>query len=237
MKRSVASCSHSAYNPLMDIKEYLGNIDYPGRVVAAGWDECGYPILFYAITGRSGNSRNRILVSENGTVKTRAYDESKVEDPSLIIYTAFKSIGSTMIITNGDHTDTIAEYLEQGKSLEDAIASRTYEPDSPSYTPRIGAVVSDDSICFFIIKRDGDAPLRIIWKYEKENGILHLIHTYERNGNPLPSFSGNPVRLEQAGEMVLEDCWNALKREYHVSAFIRTSAGERIINALEDLNG
>ena len=220
----------------MDTKEYLQSVDYPGRIVAAGWDEDGRQMAFYAITGRSENSRNRILVSENGCIRTKAYDESKLTDPSLVIYAASKCIDDCLIVTNGDHTDTIYDYLKKGRSIEEALVSRTYEPDEPSFTPRIGSVIYSDHILFFIIRRENGKPRRLLWRYEKENGVCHVIHTYEADGNPLPSFRGAPVRVDSSSDF-LEEAWSALNPEYRVAAYLKTSAGERIINALEGKDG
>ena len=126
----------------MKAGEYLKAIDYPGRIAAAGYGKDGEIVLLYAITGRSANSRNRVFRLENGVLRTEPYDPSKVEDPSLIIYNAMRSSGDTIVLTNGDQTDTIASFLDEGRSVEEALVTRTYEPDAPNFTPRISSSVA-----------------------------------------------------------------------------------------------
>ena len=223
----------------MEAGEYLAGIDYPGRIAVAGQDGNGKPVIIYAITGRSANSRNRVIVSDGSAARTMAFDESLVEDPSLIIYNAVRHVSGRIICTNGDHTDTIAAAFESGKELPDALVMRTYEPDAPSYTPRIGAVLNPDgSSEMFIIRRKDSEPLRLVWKYDPEPGVGHIIHTYSSSGNPLPSFSGMPQRVEMHdGPGTAHAIWESLDPEYRVALYALTAEGEMIINALEAENG
>ena len=219
----------------MTVDEYLSAIDYPGRIIVAGFDEESSPFVLYAITGRSQNSRNRILFSSGGDIRTKAYDESLVEDPSLIIYRAFTEFDCRMVVSNGDHTETIISALSEGDSLDDALVQRTYEPDSPVFTPRIAAIADETGIAFAIIRRSGGNPERIIWKYLPERGVCHVIHTYKCNGNPVPSFDGNPIRTECGDiESIAARVWKSLSPEYRVGLFFKGASGETIINALEE---
>lgn len=221
----------------MNIKEYLSAIDYPGRIVASGWDSNGKPVLLYAITARSENSRNRVLSLDGGILRTKPYDESKVKDPSLIIYSAMRTSGSAVILSNGDQTDTIAECISCGKSLEEALAARTYEPDAPNYTPRISAVMDGDNLSLSIIRKTGDETDRRIFRYEREDGVIHLIHTYMHDGDPLPSFEGLPLRLDAEDmEKLTEDTWSALSPERRVALYVRIGDAEWIVNAKEEEN-
>ena len=232
---------HPAYNPLMEgVSEYLKRIDYPGRVVIAGLDPHGVPFVLYAITGRSQNSRNRILVHDGDTVRTEAYDESLVSDPSLIIYNAIMKCNGWLVASNGDHTDTITDCLLRGGNFAEAVAKRTYEPDAPSFTPRIAALVSPDGVVSFssIIREECGVPLRRIWDFPCENGVCHIIHTYISDGNPLPSFREKPVRLSASDcNGFLEDVWASLAEKYRVAACMACDDDIRIINALEEHNG
>lgn len=221
-----------------NISEYLKDVDYPGRIIIAGTDTKGVSFVLYAITGRSVNSRNRILVSDNGTVKTMPYDKALICDPSLIIYNAVKIAGKYLICSNGDHTDTIADCLEKGETLEDALKKRTYEPDAPQYTPRIAVVKDDDCFRFGIIRREGGEACRKVWCYPFEKGIGYILHTYLGNGTPLPSFSGDPVRVAVSeSKDVLLDVWTSLNADYRVAAYIRSDESEMLKNELEDGNG
>ena len=223
----------------MNVEEYLSKIDYPGRMILAGAGKYGEPVLAYALTGRSANSRNRVLVLEDGMLKTRAYDESLLEDPSLIIYNAMRKKGDEIILTNGDQTDTI--YDED--SLEKALAVRSYEPDAPAFTPRISLVYDEDGDEYrlSIIRKadDSDECVRKIFTYKKENGIGHMIHTYMGNGDPLPSFSTLPVRLslpENAEELSLA-IHSSMQPSYRISRYVRFGVEEKIINDAEDKDG
>ena len=219
--------------------EYLGAIDYPGRIAAAGYGKNGEPVLLYAITGRSSNSRNRVFRLEDGVLRTEPYDPSKVEDPSLIIYNAMRYAGETTVLTNGDQTDTIADFLNEGKSLEEALVTRTYEPDDPNFTPRISITHSASGYTLSIIRKNGDETERRIYSYGVENGVMHMIHTYMHDGSPLPSFEGLPARLKtlSSADEILNDAWNAIAEDRRISLYVRYGSEERIINAMEESNG
>lgn len=219
--------------------EYLGAIDYPGRIAAAGYGKGGELVLLYAITGRSTNSRNRVFRLENGVLRTEPYDPSKVEDPSLIIYNAMRSSGDTIVLTNGDQTDTIASFLDEGKSVEEALVTRTYEPDAPNFTPRISITSSPSGYTLSIISKDGDGTERKLYSYGREDGVMHMIHTYMHDGSPLPSFEGLPARLEtlSSADELVADAWNAMAPDRRISIYVRYGNEERIINGMEEANG
>lgn len=213
----------------MKIQELLGQNPYPGRGILLGKNLEGRILLSYFIMGRSENSRNRVFVrTDADTVETRAFDESRMIDPSLIIYAPFRHLqGGTFIISNGDQTDTIRDYLEGGRSFADALRTRTFEPDAPNYTPRISGLIEvlGNQVRFRLsmIKSgdpEGREVRRMFYEYENvQNGVGKLIHTYEGDGNPLPSFMGEPRNVEVAGG--LEDwhgaVWSCLNRDNRIS--------------------
>ena len=214
----------------VDLFETLKQNSYPGRGIAIGRTPCGKKIrIAYFIMGRSENSRNRIFVEAGDGIRTKAFDESKMKDPSLIIYAPVRVINGTTIVTNGDQTDTIYEYLEQGKSFEDALRTRTFEPDGPNFTPRISAVVKDDFYEMSILKSaegDESAVRRYFFDYPNEKpGYGHLIHTYESDGNPLPSFEGEPTlwaMVKESFDDFSDHVWEALNPDNKVSLFTRS---------------
>lgn len=215
---------------------YLSGIDYPGRIILLGYDRAGQPVALYAITGRSENSRNRVLRSRDGMICTEPFDESKVSDPSLIIYSAVRRIGESIIVTNGDHTDTIYDEIISGGDVEGALMKRTYEPDGPIYTPRIAGIIDDAGYCLGIIRKDGENAERLLYRYGKEPGIAHVIHTYEGDSERVEPFLSMPSRVELAGD-ALEDVWSSLSKGYRVASCCIAGNYVRIINALEDGNG
>lgn len=218
----------------MTILEYLSQKSYPGRFLLAGNDKDGKKVLAYAIMGRSEQSRNRIFVKEDGALKTKAYDESLVKDPSLIIYNAMRVLNENIILTNGDQTDTIFEELEKGNELATALSRRTFEPDEPNYTPRISVLYNteNNSYSLSIIKKNDDEAERIIWNYPQTNGICHVIHTYENDGTPLPTFSSDPLifTLPDTLEELKEMLWTGLNEDNKISLFILWDEDEVIIN-------
>ncbi len=220
----------------MTLYDYLSQKSYPGRFLLAGNTKEGKKVLSYAIMGRSEQSRNRIFVKEDGMLKTKAYDESLVQDPSLIIYNAERCFGNKIILTNGDQTDTIYEELEKGNELADALALRTYEPDAPNYTPRISVVydTSDNTYSLSIIKKSGEETERLIWNYPETDGVCHIIHTYEDNGSPLPTFSTDPLifSLPETLEELKEMLWSGLNEENKISLYIAYDDEELIINKI-----
>lgn len=210
----------------MELFKYLSENDYPGRGILMGNGENG-SIIAYFIMGRSENSRNRVFIPTSDGIRTRAYDESKCVDPSLIIYAPVRKFGAKTIVTNGDQTDTICAALSLGGSFESALMTRSFEPDAPNFTPRISGVIENGAYKLSILKSetgDGGACLRAFYSYEPEACACHLIHTYEHDGSPIPSYKGEPKRFtlpqmpigQFAGEL-----WSALNSDNRVSLFVR----------------
>jgi IMP cyclohydrolase len=212
----------------------LTNNVYPGRGIVIGLTPDGTKLVqVYWIMGRSENSRNRVFIQEeNGFVRTEAKDPAKLTDPSLIIYYPAKHLGGAHIITNGDQTDTIHEALQKNGTFESALATRTYEPDAPNFTPRISGLVdlADAQFAYklSILKSSGnteDQTLRHTYSYEKAlPGFGHCIHTYAGDGNPLPSFAGEPqlVPLANDADTIANTYWKALNEENRISLLVKT---------------
>lgn len=215
----------------MKLGEYVSKFSYPGRGVALGRSADGKKALMvYFIMGRSENSRNRMFVQEERAVRTKAVDESKMTDPSLIIYYPVRTVGKWTVVTNGDQTDTVADFLQKGRTFEEALRTREFEPDAPNYTPRISGIIELEqggfSYTLSILKSDRgnpDACLRFFYEYAPVAGQGHFIHTYEQDGDPLPSFEGEPVPVEIAGDIdaFTETVWNSLDTDNRVSLFTR----------------
>ena len=218
---------------------------YVGRGIVLGKTPDGKKaVSAYFIMGRSSNSRNRIFLEEGENVMIKAFDESKLEDPSLIIYYPMRKEGDKLIVTNGDQTDTVWEFIKAGKSFEEALDTRCFEPDGPNWTPRISAMVNaDGSFKMSILKSDkGDENqcLRYFYEYASPiEGQARIIHTYNDNGNPIPSFEGEPKTVtgfEGDIDTVTEKLWNSLNETNKVSLFVRfvnRTTGEettRIVN-------
>lgn len=215
----------------VSILELLRGNAYPGRGIALGLDARGEKsVIIYFIMGRSENSRNRVFVPEPDGIRTQAHDESKMSDPSLIIYHPVRTVGGETVVTNGDQTDTAAEALRAGKSFIEALRTREFEPDAPNYTPRIsGLLHANGSYDLSILKSDcgdGSRCLRFFWEYPlPQAGTGHFIHTYRGDGSPLPSFEGEPRRISlPAGgaQEIAREVWSALNEENKVSLFVRT---------------
>ena len=204
---------------------------YPGRGIVVGQSCDGTKaVIAYFIMGRSENSRNRVFVERDGAVFTEPFDVSKLEDPSLIIYAAVRSFGSHLIVTNGDQTDTIYDGLAAGKSFYEALESRCFEPDAPNFTPRISAeaVLGDGTFRYrmSILKSadaEGSACNRFGYDYAPVAGVGHFIHTYEHDGNPLPTFQGEPERVEIPDDIdaFTDEIWNALDEDNRISLYVR----------------
>ncbi len=224
----------------MTIREYLKGKKYPGRVILAGLDSKGDVVLAYAITGRSENSRNRVFTLSDGVLKTRAYEENKIEDPSLIIYNAKLENDEYIVLANGDHSDTIMTDLCNGENLENSLLKRTYEPDEPNYTPRIAAVFNkkENTYTLSIIKKAEESvdTERKIYNYKGEKGVCHLIHTYLDDGNPLPSFNINPPSFFIPDDITLlkNALWESLDEENRISLYVRIGDEEEIVNRNEN---
>jgi len=214
-----------------DIGELLKGNTYPGRGIVCGKSADGrYAVSAYFIMGRSVNSRNRIFALKNGELFTEPFDASKVEDPSLIIYAAVRTYDNNLIVTNGDQTDTIYEGLEKGISFNKALEAREFEPDGPNFTPRISAMLTfagnDFTYQMSILKSidaEGSACARFGFSYPSAAGLGHFIHTYVCDGNPIPTFQGEPERVNIPADIdeFTDALWNALDEDNRISLYVR----------------
>ena len=211
------------------IKE-LTRDPYVGRGIIAGLSEDGRSaVAAYFIMGRSANSRNRVFAEHGGAVFTEPFDASKVEDPSLIIYAAVREIGKKLIVTNGDQTDTIVEGIRLGSDFSGALRTREFEPDAPNLTPRISAELDfSDGFNYkmSILKSEdekGSQCARYTFEYAPIAGLGHFIHTYVGDGNPLPTFQGEPERvaIPNSIEEFSRDIWESLNEDNKISLFVR----------------
>lgn len=224
---------------------------YPGRGIVLGKSEDGTKLVAaYFIMGRSDNSRNRVFTEEADAVTIYPADASKVEDPSLIIYSPIRKLGDKLIVTNGDQTDTIYDFLKEGKRFEDALRTRAFEPDGPNWTPRISGVLSLDGSEFYqmsILKsmdEAGTACARYTYDYQALKGLGHFIHTYEHDGNPIPTFQGEPerVKLPNTARELADEIWSSLNEDNKISLYVRYisiadgSCENILINKFEKLN-
>ena len=177
--------------------------------------------------GRSANSRNRIFVEEPDGIRTEAYDPSKLEDPSLIIYHPVRQFGRGLIVTNGDQTDTIRDYLKKGLPMEQALRTREFEPDSPNWTPRISGLLSPDGSYKLSILKSADAQgsacVRQTFEYPALPGVGHFLHTYVTDGNPIPTFQGEPERVAISDDIdtFAAALWESLNEANKISLFVR----------------
>ncbi len=213
-------------------RELEGN-SYPGRGIVLGRTGDGKSaVAAYFIMGRSVNSRNRIFVEEGEGIRTQAFDPSKLSDPSLIIYAPVRVLGNKTIVTNGDQTDTVYEGLSAGKSFEEALRAREFEPDAPNYTPRISGLLQMDknsySYIMSVLKSNhGDPSCCCRYTFSYDNppaGEGRFLHTYQGDGNPLPSFEGEPARISIEHDDIdvfTEKLWDSLNGENKVSLFVR----------------
>ena len=211
---------------ISDLGEKLQNNTYPGRGIVVGLTEDGKKAFFaYFIMGRSENSRNRIFIEENEDIKILPFDESKVQDPSLIIYYPVRKIGNDLIVTNGDQTDTIFNFVKEGKTFEQALDTRQFEPDRPNYTPRLSAMLyigKEYQYKMSILKSadsEGTACNRYTYTYSALKGLGHFIHTYECDGNPIPTFQGEPERVKIPNSFAKFSAyiWESLNKDNKVS--------------------
>ena len=213
------------------LSERLEGNRYPGRGIVIGKTPDGKKAaIAYFIMGRSANSRNRVFTEKNGEIFTEPFDASKVEDPSLIIYAAVRSYENKLIVTNGNQTDTIYDGLAAGKSFSQALTSREFEPDAPNLTPRISGMLTFEGNDFtyeMSILKSGDAAgtfcNRYTFSYGACAGLGHFIHTYVCDGNPIPTFQGEPERVAMDDDIdaFTTDLWNALDEENKISLYVR----------------
>ena len=232
-----------------NIAKLIEGNSYVGRGIVIGKTEDGTKALTaYFIMGRSNNSRNRIFVENGDEVIIHHYDASKVEDPSLIIYSPIRKFEQNLIVTNGDQTDTVYDGLKEGKSFSEALESREFEPDAPNFTPRISGMMTfadnDFTYQMSILKSadaEGTACNRFTYSYPALKGLGHFIHTYVCDGAPIPTFQGEPERVAIGNDIdaFTNELWNALDEDNKISLYVRTidlKTGEienRMINKFE----
>ena len=214
--------------------EAVGATTYPGRGIIVGKSADGKrAVMAYFIMGRSVNSRNRVFVKENAGIRTEAFDPSKMVDPSLIIYWPVRVIDNHVIVTNGDQTDTIQNHVSNGSTFDRALRERTFEPDAPNFTTRVSAMATFENGDFSLdmgILRAGDAQgsccHRVFWEFEGiEAGKGYFLHTYLSDGNPIPSFTGDPetVAIDDGdADSIAEAIWNGLNADNRVSLWVCT---------------
>ena len=212
-------------------EELLKDNTYPGRGIIIGRTPDGTKAMTaYFIMGRSENSRNRIFTEKNGEVFTEPFDAAKVQDPSLIIYAAIRSCGNHLIVTNGNQTDTIYDGLKEGKTFAAALESREFEPDGPNFTPRISGMLTFDDGGFTyqmsILKSadaEGSACNRFTYSYVPLSGLGHFIHTYVCDGNPIPTFQGEPERIAVCDDIdeMTNTLWTSLNEQNKISLYVR----------------
>lgn len=217
---------------MLSLENELKANAYPGRGIVIGKSPDGSKaVCAYFIMGRSANSRNRIFVEDGAGIRTQAFDPSKLEDPSLIIYAPVRVLGNKTIVTNGDQTDTIYEGMDKQLTFEQSLRCREFDPDGPNYTPRISGIMHMENggynYAMSILKSNNgnpDACNRYTFAYESAvAGEGHFIHTYMHDGNPLPSFEGEPKLVEMSDdiESFTEMLWSSLNEENKVSLFVR----------------
>lgn len=231
----------------LSLRKEVATNPYPGRGIVIGKSEDGKSsVAAYFIMGRSENSRNRVFVKEGDGICTQAFDPSKLTDPSLIIYAPVRVLGNKTIVTNGDQTDTVFEGLSKGLNFEESLRSREFEPDAPNYTPRISGLLtyesSDFSYQLSILKSNQGMPNachRFTYTYDTAiSGEGHFIHTYMKDGDPLPSFKGEPKKITISGDIETFACdlWNHLHEENKVSLFVRYTNLETGISTTKIIN-
>ena len=217
---------------MQSLKQVLQGNAYPGRGIVIGRSADGKSaVTAYFIMGRSVNSRNRVFVTEGEGIRTQAFDPSKLSDPSLIIYAPVRVLGNKTIVTNGDQTDTIYELMDKQQTFEQSLRGREFEPDAPNYTPRISGIMHVENgtynYAMSILKSDNGDPdscNRFTFAYTNPKaGFGRFIHTYMGDGNPLPSFEGEPelVDIEGGIDEFTDLVWNSLNEENKVSLFVR----------------
>lgn len=217
---------------MLSLEQELQANAYPGRGIVIGKTPDGTKaVTAYFIMGRSENSRNRVFIEDGEGIRTQAFDPSKLSDPSLIIYAPVRVLGNKTIVTNGDQTDTIYELMDKQMTFEQSLRTREFEPDGPNYTPRISGIMhikdGNYNYAMSILKSNNgnpDACNRYTFAYENPvAGEGHFIHTYQCDGNPLPSFEGEPklVAIEDDMDAFADKIWNSLNADNKVSLFVR----------------
>lgn len=214
-----------------DITELLRGNTYPGRGIILGKTPDGkHACAAYFIMGRSENSRNRVFTERNGEVFTEPFDVSKVQDPSLIIYAAIRRYENKLIVTNGNQTDTVYDALKAGSCFCKALKTRTFEPDAPNFTPRISGMLVFENGDFFYkmnilksIDAEGSDCARYDFSYPSKAGLGHFLHTYVCDGNPIPTFQGEPERVATDNDIDVfaSKVWNALDENNRISLYVR----------------
>ena len=215
----------------LSLSEILSANTYPGRGIIVGLSEDKkYAVSAYFIMGRSENSRNRVFIEEGDEVIIHPFDASKVEDPSLIIYSPIRKYENKLIVTNGDQTDTVYDGLVAGKSFSEALTARCFEPDAPNFTPRISAMLTfcEDAFTYqmSILKSadaEGSACNRFTFDYAPIAGVGHFLHTYNCDGNPIPTFTGEPERIALRGDIdsFTKEIWENLNEQNKISLYVR----------------
>ncbi len=217
---------------MLKLEQELKSNEYPGRGIVIGRSaDAKFAVTAYFIMGRSSNSRNRVFVTEGEGIRTQAFDPSKLEDPSLIIYAPVRVLGNKTIVTNGDQTDTIYDGMDKQLTFEQSLRCREFEPDAPNYTPRISGIMHIEggsyNYAMSILKSNNGDPsccIRNTFAYQNPAaGEGRFIHTYMHDGNPLPSFEGEPKRVEISGDIdsFTDMIWNSLNADNKVSLFVR----------------
>lgn len=213
-----------------DIGELIKDNSYVGRGIVIGTTEDSTKAAAaYFIMGRSENSRNRVFTENDGEIKTEPFDISKVEDPSLIIYNAVRKLGDSLIVTNGDQTDTIYDLMSAGKSFKESLETREFEPDAPNLTPRISGILnfkngfSYEMSILKSIDEQGTDCCRYTFSYPSKAGLGHFIHTYVCDGNPIPTFQGEPERviIPDSIDEFTDTLWNNLNADNKISLYVR----------------
>ena len=226
---------------MQNLFSYLSARPYPGRGILLGATPAGEPVVVYFIMGRSANSRNRVFERTPDGIRTKAFDASRMVDPSLIIYHPIRLVNGKLIVTNGDQTDTIRDAFLEGHCYRHALLTRTFEPDAPNYTPRISAVLRPNgSYVMSILKSlEGDPAVSCRYFYEydaKKPGVGHFISTYVGFGEPLPSFEGEPVAMELPeldAEALAAHVWDSLDNDNKVSLYVQVGGESVILNKWE----
>ena len=223
---------------------------YPGRGIVVGeTPDAKKAVIAYFIMGRSENSRNRVFSEKDGVIYTEPFEMSRLKDPSLIIYAAVRNVNNHLVVTNGNQTDTVADGLLAGKSFHESLESRCFEPDAPNFTPRISAELEFGDKADFVYRmsilksadEEGTACNRFGFNYTPLPGLGHFIHTYECDGNPLPTFSGEPTRVAVSDSIdeFTDEIWKSLDEDNKISLYVRYTdllSGEtesRLINKNE----